>query len=220
MAVYTYIYIYTYSNNIYIYIDPKKKMARWPSLFFRLGKVIGFWKDQKCIAATELFDLILQSLLVRAVGSSLRLLLHVRVELFEKIEGSKLPKHHGKEITVPAAFQQSSRVFHILHWTSSFSQLGSASQKSQVAPSASMGFFFSCSPGNQTLLANPPTQWSFQWLFTIPLVKSWSWSLWSFNSLGYDSLGNFSCSVMITTSSWFFENGEVETTFGWDRAIP
>ena len=77
--------------------------------------MIGFWKDQKCIAATELFDLILQSLLVRAVGSSLRLLLHVRVELFEKIEGSKLPKHHGKEITVPAAFQQSSRVFHILH---------------------------------------------------------------------------------------------------------
>ena len=164
-------------------------MARWPSLFFRLGKVIGFWKDQKCIAATELFDLILQSLLVRAVGSSLRLLLHVRVELFEKIEGSKLPKHHGKEITVPAAFQQSSRVFHILHWTSSFSQLGSASQKSQVAPSASMGFFFHVHPVikhcwqipqlNGAFNGFSPSHWWNHGAGPCDLSTPWDMTLWA-----------------------------------------
>ena len=41
-----------------------------------------------------------------------------------------------------------------------------------MAPSASMGFFFSCSPCNQTLLGNPPTKWSFQWVFTKELSAS------------------------------------------------
>ena len=164
-------------------------MARWPSLFFRLGKVIGFWRiksvslPQSCsIWSCKVFW---SGLLDLACGFSCM----CAWSCSKKIEGSKLPKHHGKEITVPAAFQQSSRVFHILHWTSSFSQLGSASQKSQVAPSASMGFFFHVHPvikhcwqipqPNGAFNGFSPSHWWNHGAGPCDLSTPWDMTLWA-----------------------------------------